>query len=239
MCRSSAVQEVKHHVEKGEEEPVSYGNTLFDYTCTLTTIQDNRIDTIDHHVYDQPTESWVRRKSAPQPFIQLRTEVNKIDYSRLGLGLGAGNRQITTEAMADTGCQSCLTGTAILDELRLSTRDLIPVTLTMRAANNSQLPIMGAILLRLSNPKTKKATRQMVYVTPSVTKLFISREACTELGIIDPSFPHSTTAVVYDAGATSGATPTKGTTHTPQCGCHRRVAPPPPPRPPKLGYHPF
>ena len=234
VCRSIAVQEVNHHVEKGGEEPVSYGNTLFDYTCTLTTIQENRIDTIDHHVYDQPTESWVRRKSAPQPFIQLRAEVNKIDYSRLGFGLGAGNHQITTEAMADTGCQSCLTGTAILDELRLSTRDLIPVTLTMRAANNSQLPIMGAILLRLSNPKTKKATRQMVYVTPSVTKLFISREACTELGIIDPSFPHSTTAVVHDAGTTSGATPAQGTAHTPQCGCPRRVAPPPPNTTPPL-----
>ena len=59
VCRSSAVQEAKHHVEEGEEEPVSYGNTVFDYACTLTTIQDNRIDTIDHHIYDQPTELWI------------------------------------------------------------------------------------------------------------------------------------------------------------------------------------
>ena len=29
VCRSSAVQEVNHHVEKGGEEPVSYGNTNF------------------------------------------------------------------------------------------------------------------------------------------------------------------------------------------------------------------
>ena len=199
VCRSSAVQEARHHVEEGEEEPVSYGNTVFDYTCTLTTIQDNRIDTIDHHIYDQPTESWVRRKSAPQPFIQLRAEINKIDYSRLGLGLDTGNRQIITEAMADTGCQSCLTGTAILDELGLSARDLIPVTLTMRAANNySQLPIMGAILLRLSNPKTKKVTRQMVYVTPSVTKLLSAeRHVQSWASLIPPSLtrplPSSTT----------------------------------------------
>lgn len=80
--------------------------------------------------------------------------------------------------------------------------DLISVTLTMRAANGSQLKILGAVILRLSNPKTNKNTRQMVYVTPSVTKLFISQEACADLGIIKPTFPNSAIAAVSDMGGT-------------------------------------
>ena len=226
VCRSSAVQEAKHHVEEGEEEPVSYGNTVFYYTCTHDSGQPDRQHR-PSHLRSAHRIVGTAQVSAPA----LHPAEGRDQQDRLD----TGNRQIITEAMADTGCQSCLMATAILDELGLSVRDLIPITLTMRAANNSQLPIMGAILLRLSNPKTKKVTRQMVYVTPSVTKLFISREACTELGIIDPSFPHSTTAVVHDAGATSRATPAQGTAHTPQCGCPRRMAPPPintTPRPP-------
>ena len=34
----------------------------------------------------------------------------------------------------------------------------------------------------------------MVYVTPSVTRLFLSRETCSDLGLISPQFPSTTTA---------------------------------------------
>ena len=229
VCRSNAVQAAAQQ----DVDPSDYSNVLVDNACVLTT---HGICTLDHHIYDQSSGLWLRRQSKPQPLIQLEVELNSADYSRLGLTLDTGNRRISAEAMADTGCQSCLSGTAIMDKLGLTSGDLINVTLTMRAANDSHLAIMGAILLRLTNPTTSKTTRQMVYITQSITKLYISREACTDLGIIKPSFPNSVTAVVHDAGGTSRNVPAQGDTCTPQCNCPRREAPPPldktPPFPP-------
>ena len=41
---------------------------------------------------------------------------------------------------------------------------------------------------------TKAKSKQMVYVTPSVTRLFLSRETCSDFGLISPQFPSTTTA---------------------------------------------
>ncbi len=84
----------------------------------------------------------------------------------------------------------------------------------MRVANESQLNIQGAIIMRLTNPRTDKTTRQMVYVTPDVTKLYISREACADLGIIEPSFPNAAAAAISDTGGTPKITPTQGIART-------------------------
>ena len=95
-------------------------------------------------------------------------------------------------AMADTGCQSCLAGIKIANRLGFSERNLIPVTLKMHAANNRNIKILGACVLRFSGKNSTGemlATRRLVYITDSSDKLFLSREACSALGIITDSFP--------------------------------------------------
>ena len=52
--------------------------------------------------------------------------------------------------MADTGCQSCLPGLAAVCRPGLTSRDLIPVTMTMHAANNVGIPILGAVIIWFS-----------------------------------------------------------------------------------------
>ena len=88
-----------------------------------------------------------------------------------------------TTVMADTGCQSCL---------GLHQTDLIPVTMRMYAANNKGITILRATILRFSGKGKSGATletRQITYVTDSSDQLFLSREACTVLGIISESSP--------------------------------------------------
>ena len=95
-------------------------------------------------------------------------------------------------AMTDTGCQSCLASLSVVKKLRLSVRDLIPVDIEMHAANNDSIHILGATILRLTGKDDRgeeQSTRQMVYVTDSTNKLFISREACVDQGIILDTFP--------------------------------------------------
>ena len=94
--------------------------------------------------------------------------------------------------MADTGCQSCLVGMKAMHLLGLRKSDLIPVTLRMHAANNNGIKILGAVVLRFSGRSHSGEileTRQIVYVTSDTDKLFLSREACTALGMITKNFP--------------------------------------------------
>ncbi len=42
----------------------------------------------------------------------------------------------------------------------------------------------------------------MVYVTHNVSKLFLSQEACTDLGIITPTFPDTHNARISDSDTT-------------------------------------
>ena len=65
----------------------------------------------------------------------------------------------------------------------------------MNAANNKAINILGAIVVRLrslSKQQDTTETRQMIYITTDTNKMFLSREACAALGIIQKYFPHIT-----------------------------------------------
>ena len=70
--------------------------------------------------------------------------------------------------MADTGFQSCLARLIVVKQLGLYTKDLIPVDLRMHAADNHDIQLLGAAILRLSGKDRsgkEKSPRQVVYVT--------------------------------------------------------------------------
>ena len=108
---------------------------------------------LEHHVYDTLSDTWVRRNSKPQPFINVDIQTISQDYTELGLDdMNAGSAlAVTVPAIADTGCQSCLTGLKVINRLGLGKSDLKPVTMKMQtAANNEGIIILGAVLLRIS-----------------------------------------------------------------------------------------
>ena len=59
VCHSDAVQEA-----------IQYESALFSNGCVLTMLDDHIISTLDHHVPNQSTESWIRRQSKPQPYVR-------------------------------------------------------------------------------------------------------------------------------------------------------------------------
>ncbi len=169
---------------------------------------------------------YFRRK----PYIRLQMSIKQEDYDHFGFPLQSLQNQAFTSAMADTGCQSCLAGFRIIKKLGLSTRDLIPVDLRMHAADNHNIHILGAAILRLSAKSGKgeeRSTRQMVYVTNSTDKFFLSREACSDLGIISHNFPAmdevKETSLNGSIGAATNSTPPSQ--HG--CQCLKRTKPPP------------
>ena len=199
-------------------------NALSDMVCPITSAR--RSTTTDHHTYNQATRSWHKKPSRPQPYVTLAVETQPEDYTLLGQQLKIPKRRFTTQAMADTGCQSCLASTATMKKLGLTSKDLLPVSLRMRAANNSQINIRGAILVKMSEPQGKRSTKQMIYITDHVDKLFLSQEACTDLGIVPTGFPTT------KCDTTETATASDQDTSVPQeapkhCSCPRRTTPPP------------
>ena len=104
--------------------------------------------TLDHHVYTNMTNRWVKQSSKPQPFISVLARTSRDDYNQLGFTLIPNPACVKVSVMPDTGCQSCLAGMSFLRRLGLLQSHLIPVNLKMSAANKSKITILGAAIVR-------------------------------------------------------------------------------------------
>ena len=242
VCRGKTKPRTFYNKQSTEHE-----GAIFDYLCVVTNYDSNfemKVFNLDHHMYNELSDTWVRQTSRPQPFINVTVQALLEDYESLGYKsmLTFTPKSATIPAMADTGCQSCLAGIKAIYRLGLTERNLIPVTMKMHAANNKGIRILGATILRFSgkDPNGKVLeTRQIVYVTDNSDKLFLSRETCTALGMITEQFPKIGEIVGLAPDTTnhaSGATEQQddvsfsGT----KCSCPKRE--PPPPIPNKVPY---
>ena len=185
--------------------------------------------TLDHHLHDQLCNTWRKRPSRPQPFLNLTVRIVDDDYYDLGFLpiINANHTPINLPVMADTGCQSCLAGFGCIQRLELTKKDLIPVKMQMHAANNKSINILGAIIIRISGKNDKDEaleTRQVTYVTDNSDKLFLSKGACIDLGIISEHFPTIGEAAADQIEATYiDTTPPS----IKECNCPKRCLPPP------------
>ena len=165
---------------------------------------------LNHHIYDKNTNDWIERQSKEQPVIDIEISTTH------GLGFSANKLTTCTQsALADTGCQSCLAGVELLSKLGVSQNDLLPVKTKIKAANDNSIALLGAIPLSMT--ARGRNTKQMTYITDVITdRLFLSKEACIDLGIINPLFPHVNVANITE-------------TTSEKCSCPQRQKPPPPP----------
>lgn len=231
MCRSKGSK-----AEAAAKPDVQEG-AVFDSLCTVSTFEQQhgkRSITLDHHLYNQLNDTWVKKPSRPQPFLKLTVEALREDYRHLGFTLARTPKPTHAHAMADTGCQSCLTGIKIINKLGLKKKDLIPVTMKMHAANDKGITILGAVILQFSGKDQSGnlvTTRQITYVTDNSEKLFLSREACIALGMITEAFPtigETVNMVTAELANSEHNTHTNSDSGlTADCDCPKSQAPPP------------
>ena len=194
-----------------------------------TDFNGKRYCSLDHHLYDNLTDSWIKHSSRPQPFITLSVSAEKEDYRSFGLKLTSKTKKTDISVMADTGCQSCLASPSILNKLCLKEKDLIPVSMSMKAANNRGIKINGAAIVRISGEDkngTTLETRQIVYISDETDKFFISKEACIDLGMISPNFPN---VGEISTGTRNEKVSSVDTVDANACACPKRSLPPPKP----------
>ena len=177
-------------------------------------------------------ETWVKQHSKPQPMMFLMASTHKQDYDQLGYELASKPKSIRISVMADTGCQSCLAGLWLPTRLGVSKEQLIPVQLKMSAANKSVINILGAAIIRFSGQSPDGRiieTRQLVYITDTTDRVYLSKEACTELGIISGNFPRIgemnmiSSSLAHPQEIVADAT---NSSNIADCGCPRRSLPP-------------
>ena len=202
-------------------------DAIFDAVCEVM-LTGSPAATLNHHIYNKVTKPWLRRQSRSQPYVRLQASIRQEDYDHLHVPMGVPQGQAFVSAMADTGCQSYLASLKIVKKSGLSTTNLIPVDFKMYAANDTNIRILGAAILRLSGKDKdgkEHSTRQMVYVTDCTDKLFLSREACTDLGIIPGTFP--TIGGARETTSINAASNTDYTSTNRECSCPPRSKPPP------------
>lgn len=233
-----------HHFEsvcrKSRQQPtVSEATAVFEALCAIETEANTptgspstAIDAIvlDHHVYNSMCNTWCRRSSAAQPTVDVTLQAIPSDAIALGIHptFSRATNAIRSVAVADTGCQSCLAGISVLDRLGIDKNDMIPTSMKMKAANQNSIAILGALILRItgsSQSGRSVTTRQIVYLTDSTDKLFLSREACVALGILPATFPSFDTTFALKDGLSSNL-------DDDECHCPPRQAPPPMPTSP-------
>ena len=110
----------------------------------------------------------------------------------------------------------------------------------MSSASGENIKIIGAVPLRLSGPDAHGhtyTTRQMVYITDRPGPFFLSRGACTDLGVISDRFPTigeaskppENASVTTSSYTPPGTQPSSLTADTVgPCGYLRHTAPPSP-----------
>ena len=130
---------------------------------------------------------------------------------------------------ADTGCQSVLVGNKIIHRRRdFKKSDLIPVKTKMSTVNRDVIPILGAVILRLSGKSGSDKvieTAQICYVTDVIEGAYLSLEACTTLGLIPSDFPRIRSATQQLMSVSSAAASPRDAEC--DCSCPIRTDPPP------------
>ena len=112
----------------------------------------------------------------------------------INVGFAGADRPspVQVEAIADTGAMSNVWGLQDFQEAGLSSADLNPTSVTIRAANGQTLDVCGqfeGVVTGKSPDGEDIVTKDIVYVSSSLKGFFLSRATMIKLYIIDDEFP--------------------------------------------------
>merc|ERR1711952_606670 len=83
----------------------------------------------------------------------------------------------------------CLAGPLLMDRLHLRVKDLARPSLRLYGANGDNIELMGAAPTIITDKKSGRQTRQLIYFS-SGAELLLSYEACLDLGLVNHGVEH-------------------------------------------------
>ena len=232
QCRKSrdnehgALQERGSVSDSGELDGFGFYAMTVPATRPRHKVRDLR--KLSHHAADQ-FGNWAARRAEPQPVVTVSVSVCSEGYEQVGIPAPRKPRTITSPALPDTGAQMVVAGMDLVHRLGVTRKELFPVTSGIRAANSEGLKLIGALLLTVSAVGADGNTRtgsHMCYISENVTRLFLSKAACRDLGIIGQNFPEVGDA---DSQASVNKCEFMDPGKPDSCECPKRAATPDPP----------
>ena len=210
--------------------------------CNISTIvkKGRVMKTLPHYTYDM-FRGWLKRKPEPHPAITVTMSLCETAYEDLNIPAPrVTTRQSTLASLPDTGAQMVVAGVPQLHRLGVTKRELIPLSNGISAADNSGLGLLGGVLVNIAGQAddgTQFSTKQLCYIAENIDCLFLSRQACRELGIIGEDFPSIGAFRKTSSALSNMSTETSpGLDDSRPCTCPARTLPPPCPT--ELPYPP-
>ena len=109
----------------------------------------------------------------------------------------------------DSGATICLGGLSHLNDMGFSTDNLIPSQKVVRTVGNFTLVCRGWLPVRFI--VEGKETKQALYILDKVDRIYFSKCACVDVGILSPVFPHPMSCAESELSELHSADPPVGT----------------------------
>ena len=154
---------------------------------------------LPHHVHDVH-DGWKRQAPVASPVHLVDVAVDKAAYAELRLSLPRYFKQLSwpghsksQRSFFDTGAQMVVDPLDLLTKLKVKVSTIFPIAAGLNTVMTVPVDLVGGILFRFTatNPRTgvTLVTKQLAYVWKTISTIYLSREACHDLGAIPSSFP--------------------------------------------------
>ena len=146
------------------------------------------------HVGIDEFGKWAKVKIEDHPEVIVEIQPDVGGYLDLGVNPQPPKKCKSTnvKSLVDTGAQMVVIGINTVYAMGLARKDLIPVGMSIKAANTGGLKLLGGVLVRISGKDRHgvlRTSRQLAYVAEEVNRVFLSKTASVDLGIINDDFP--------------------------------------------------
>ena len=165
-------------------------------------------------------ERFEKQAPQPPPLMTIRVEVITDKHAiptALPLPPGFRSSPVTTTTLADSGAQTCSGDLELLTSLGCTPENLITTTHGIRGVTQTSLCILGVLPVRVTVGGNH--TNQIMYFSRNTRGCLLSEKALMDLKVLPTQFPSISGTESTSASAQSSPTA--------DCGCPRRLPPPP------------
>ena len=144
---------------------------------------------IRHQEYSS-ARGWHYRKLEEHGKVRIHVENEASGYKKFDIKSPMFSG--TVEGIADTGAQMIVGGENVMEDLKLKEKDLFPVSLKVKVADNRKTEVIGGAFvgIKAADVQNKETTtKELIYFVKGVKGLFLSKSCCRKLGIIAKNFP--------------------------------------------------
>ena len=144
----------------------------------------------------QPHMEWdganfVPTKPRASPTVEVKTTLMVSAHGKFGVKWRGSRKGVyqskRVDVVADSGCQTCIAGTDLLERIGCPEDFLVPTRHSIVGITRDSCDIVGSVLLRIE--LDGHVTRQMVHISTKTKGFYLSETALRELNVLSQDFP--------------------------------------------------